>query len=46
VHDNLICDTASRATGVIADNGANLAARNITFSRNTIQSAGCETTSG
>jgi parallel beta-helix repeat protein len=42
VHDNLICDTASRATGVIADNGANLAVRDITFTSNTIQSAACE----
>jgi len=27
---------------VVADNGANLAARDITFSRNAIQSVGCE----
>jgi len=44
VHDNLICATdGGRATGVIADNGDNLAARDITFTRNTIQSASCET---
>jgi parallel beta-helix repeat protein len=44
-HDNLICATGAggHTTGVIADNGANLGARDITFSRNTIQSAGCET---
>jgi hypothetical protein len=27
---------------VVADNGANLAARDITFSRNAIQSAACD----
>jgi hypothetical protein len=44
VHDNLICATdGGRATGVIADNGDNLAARDITFTRNTTQSATCET---
>ena len=44
VHDNLICATdGGRATGVIADNGDNLAARDISFARNTTQSAGCET---
>ena len=45
VHDNVICATGGgrQATGVIADNGANLAARDISFSRNTVQSAGCET---
>jgi hypothetical protein len=43
VHDNLICATAGgHPTGVVADNGANLAARNITFTSNTIQSAGCQ----
>jgi parallel beta-helix repeat protein len=44
VHDNLICATGGggHPTGVVADNGANLAARDITFSSNTIQSAACE----
>jgi hypothetical protein len=44
VHDNLICATAGggHPTGVVADNGANLGERDITFSRNTIQSATCE----
>jgi parallel beta-helix repeat protein len=44
VHDNVICATGGggHATGVVADNGANLAARDITFSGNTIQSAACE----
>jgi hypothetical protein len=43
VHDNLICATAGEhPTGVEADNGANLVARDINFSRNTIQSAPCE----
>jgi hypothetical protein len=42
VHDNLVCATASHATGVIADNGANLAVRDITFSSNTIQPATCD----
>ena len=44
VYDNLICATGGggHPTGVVADNGANLAARDITFSRNTIQSAACE----
>ena len=43
VHDNLICATAggSHPTGVGADNGANLATRDISFTRNTIQSAPC-----
>jgi parallel beta-helix repeat protein len=42
VHDNVICATGgSYPTGVVADNGANLAARDITFSSNTIQSATC-----
>ena len=44
VRDNLICATdGGRATGVIADNGDNLAARDISFTGNTTQSAGCET---
>jgi Right handed beta helix region/Glycosyl hydrolase family 26 len=44
VHDNVICATdGGRATGVIADNGDNLAARDITFTHNTTQSASCET---
>jgi parallel beta-helix repeat protein len=43
VHDNLICATAGgRATGVIADNGDNLATRDITFTGNTVRSTGCE----
>jgi parallel beta-helix repeat protein len=44
VHDNLICATGGggHPTGVAADNGANLATRDITFSGNTIQSATCE----
>jgi hypothetical protein len=43
VHDNLICATGGggHPTGVVADNGANLAERDITFTRNTVQSAGC-----
>jgi parallel beta-helix repeat protein len=43
VHDNLICATAGgeHPTGVVADNGANLAGRDISFTRNTIQSAAC-----
>jgi len=43
VHDNLICDSGGggHPTGVAADNGANLAARDISFTRNTIQSAPC-----
>ena len=32
-----------QATGVIADNEANLGARDISFSRNTVQSTSCET---
>jgi parallel beta-helix repeat protein len=45
VHDNVICATGAgrQVTGVIADNGANLAARDISFTRNTTQSATCET---
>jgi hypothetical protein len=42
IHGNLICATGHQATGVIADNGANLGARDISFSGNTVQSAGCE----
>jgi parallel beta-helix repeat protein len=42
VHDNLICATGgSHPTGVVADNGADLAARDITFSGNTVQAATC-----
>ncbi|HZD01745.1 MAG TPA: right-handed parallel beta-helix repeat-containing protein [Actinomycetes bacterium] len=43
VHDNLICATSGRhPTGVAADNGADLGARDITFSGNRIQSAACQ----
>ena len=44
VHDNLICATGAggHPTGVVADNGANLAARDISFTGNTIQSSPCE----
>jgi hypothetical protein len=44
VHDNLICATGDggQPTGVVADNGADLAARNIAFTGNTVQSAPCE----
>jgi len=43
VHDNLICAThGEHPTGVVADNGANLAARDISFTRNIIQSSPCE----
>jgi parallel beta-helix repeat protein len=43
-YDNLICATAGggHATGVVADNGANLGARDISFTSNTIQSSPCE----
>jgi parallel beta-helix repeat protein len=43
VHDNLICAVGAGgyATGVVADNGANLATRDITFSNNTIRSTSC-----
>jgi parallel beta-helix repeat protein len=42
VHDNLICATGgSYPTGVVADNGDNLAARDISFQHNTVQSAPC-----
>ena len=44
VPDNLICATGTggHPTGVVADNGANLALRDISFSGNTIQSSRCE----
>ena len=44
VHDNMICATGDGGlpTGVAADNGADLATRDISFTRNTIQSAACE----
>lgn len=44
VYDNLICATGAggHPTGVVADNGANLSARNISFERNTIQSGECK----
>jgi parallel beta-helix repeat protein len=44
VHDNLICATGDggHPMGVAADDGADLAARDIAFSRNTIQSATCQ----
>jgi parallel beta-helix repeat protein len=44
VHDNLICATGDGGypTGVGADNGADLAVRDITFTGNTIQAAACE----
>ena len=43
VHDNLICATAGEhPTGIVADNGANLAARDISFTGNTIQSDACQ----
>jgi hypothetical protein len=42
VHDNLICAThGEHPVGVVADNGDNLAERNISFTCNTIQSAAC-----
>jgi hypothetical protein len=43
VHDNLICATGDggHPTGVAADNGADLRARDISFIRNAIQSAAC-----
>jgi parallel beta-helix repeat protein len=43
-YDNLICATGGggHPTGVVADNGADLATRDITFTGNTIQSATCE----
>ena len=43
VHDNVICATkGEHPTGVVADNGANLSIRSITFSGNTVQAATCE----
>jgi parallel beta-helix repeat protein len=44
VHDNLMCATREGGlpTGVTADDGADLATRDITFTGNTIQSAACE----
>jgi nitrous oxidase accessory protein NosD len=44
VHDNLICAVAggTHPTGVIADNGANLRARDIIFTDNTVQSEACQ----
>jgi hypothetical protein len=47
VHDNVICATSSEGhpTGVIADNGADLDTRDISFTRNTVQAAACERTS-
>ena len=43
VHDNLICaTTGEHPTGVAADNGANMDARNISFTSNTIQTDPCE----
>jgi hypothetical protein len=44
VRDNLICATGGggHPTGVVADNGAYLAARDISFEANTVQSATCE----
>jgi hypothetical protein len=43
VHDNLICAVGAggHATGVVADNGANLTTRDITFSSNTVRSISC-----
>jgi parallel beta-helix repeat protein len=42
VQDNAICATGgSHPTGVVADNGANLSERVITFIGNTIQAASC-----
>ena len=47
VYDNLICATGAggHPTGVVADNGANLAVRDISFTDNTIQSSSCESLS-
>jgi hypothetical protein len=43
VYDNLICAAAGQhPTGVVADNGANLGDRDISFTPNTIQSFPCE----
>jgi parallel beta-helix repeat protein len=43
VHDNLICAVGAggEPTGVEADNGANLASRDITFNNNTTRSTPC-----
>jgi Right handed beta helix region len=42
VHDNVICATrGEHPTGVVADNGDNLAARSITITGNRIQSTAC-----
>jgi parallel beta-helix repeat protein len=41
VHDNLICATRNHPTGVAADNGANLVARDISLTDNSITSNGC-----
>jgi parallel beta-helix repeat protein len=48
VHDNLICATnaGGHATGVGADNGANLGNRAISFTDNTVQSGECRELSG
>jgi hypothetical protein len=45
VHDNVICATGAgrQATGVIADNGTNLAARDIDFTGNSVQAGACQT---
>jgi parallel beta-helix repeat protein len=46
IRDNVICATGSEhALGVIADNGANLGARDIRFTGNSIQSNACEASS-
>jgi parallel beta-helix repeat protein len=42
VHDNVICATQSHATGVVADNGTNLALRDLVFASNDIRSAACQ----
>jgi hypothetical protein len=44
VYDNLICATGAggHPIGVVADNGANLGDRDITFARNAVQSAECK----
>lgn len=44
VHDNMICATGDggHPTGVVADNGADLNTRDISFADNTVQSAACE----
>jgi hypothetical protein len=47
VYNNLICATGAggHPTGVVADNGANLAVRDISFTDNTIQSSSCDSLS-